>query len=72
MAKDAALPDPIRHLAAKGNALIGSREVARLLDVHQETVYQMARRGELPATRIGGRLKFFADDVLRYLQERQL
>ena len=38
--------------------LIGVAEVARLLNVSQDTVRRLARSGRLPAIRVGAQLRF--------------
>lgn len=40
--------------------LLNSREAAKLLGVHPKTLMQMARRGEIPAVRIGKFWRFRA------------
>jgi excisionase family DNA binding protein len=48
-------PSPIRLLTA--------REVARILRVSRRSVYQLARRGEIPHVRIGRFVRFRADEI---------
>lgn len=38
-------------------------EVAALLGLPKSTVYDLARRGELPCARLGRTLRFVRDDV---------
>jgi excisionase family DNA binding protein len=38
-------------------------EVARLLSLPKSTVYELARRGELPCARLGRTIRFLRDDV---------
>jgi excisionase family DNA binding protein len=40
--------------------LLDSQEAAKLLDIHPKTLVQMARRGEIPAMRIGKFWRFRA------------
>ena len=40
--------------------LLDSQEAARLLDIHPKTLVQMARRGRIPAVRIGKFWRFRA------------
>jgi excisionase family DNA binding protein len=40
--------------------LMDSQEAAKLLDIHPKTLVQMARRGEIPAMRIGKFWRFRA------------
>ena len=46
-------------------------ELAAYLRVNPKTVYDWAARGELPCLRLGNRLRFAADDVLRWLGSRK-
>ncbi|HZJ02101.1 MAG TPA: helix-turn-helix domain-containing protein, partial [Thermoleophilia bacterium] len=45
------------------------RRVARLLQLSERTVYQMAREGRLPARRIGGRWRFRPEEIERWLDD---
>ena len=40
--------------------LLDSKEAARLLGIHSKTLQQMARRGEVPAVRVGRFWRFRA------------
>jgi len=52
--------------------LLDASEVAWLLRTTRESVYAMARRGQLPGvTRIGRLLRFRSRDLLRWLDERR-
>jgi excisionase family DNA binding protein len=51
--------------------LLTARQVADRLCVSPETVLRWTRRGELPAIRLpGGAIRFRADEVEGWLQER--
>lgn len=43
--------------------------VAELLDVSRTNVYDLIARGELAATRVGGRMRVRAAEVERYLAD---
>lgn len=45
-------------------------EVAQLLGMSQNTIYSLARRGELPTKRVGGRILIPRRLLLRWLSER--
>jgi excisionase family DNA binding protein len=47
------------------NALLTTRDVARLLRVHPKHVYRLLRRG-LPGHRVGGEWRFLAGEVLEW------
>ncbi len=42
-------------------------EVALLLGLPKSTVYELARRGELPCARLGRTVRFLRDDIERRL-----
>jgi len=52
--------------------LLTLQETADRLKVHYMTAYRWVRRGELPAFKTGGRLRVRADDVDRFLVEREV
>jgi excisionase family DNA binding protein len=52
--------------------LLTLQETADRLKVHYMTAYRWVRRGELPAFKTGGRLRVRADDVARFLREREV
>jgi excisionase family DNA binding protein len=49
---------------------LDAQEVALLLRADAETIMVLARRGDLPGTRIGRGWVFLRDDVLAYLRAR--
>ena len=59
-AKEAAVPQ-----------LLTVRDVAKLLQFHEKTIYAWAERGELPCMRVGNRLRFDPSAVSRWLQARK-
>jgi excisionase family DNA binding protein len=49
-----------------------ARELADVIGVRVETVYDMAQTGEIPvAFRVGGRLRFDIPHVIRVLEQRE-
>jgi len=42
-------------------------EVAQIMRIHRETVYAMARRGEIPCKKVGGSLRFSRDRIFKWL-----
>ena len=54
----------------KPPAVLDSRAAAAYLAVHIETLYRMARAGELPYTRVGRAFRFRLVDLDRYLEEQ--
>lgn len=51
--------------------LLSLNEVAQLLSVSRPTVYRLIRSGELPAIRVGERLRFDQADVQSYLERHR-
>src|SRR4026209_919580 len=47
------------------------RDLARFLNVHERTVARWVRFGRLPCVRIGSRLRFDRQDVLRWVAARK-
>jgi excisionase family DNA binding protein len=50
--------------------LMTIKEAAELLKMHPTTVYRLARRGQVPAIRIGISWRFIKEDLLAWLQEK--
>lgn len=46
-------------------------DVARMLCLHEKTVYRLVRSGQLPCVRLGSRVRFHPTDVLRWLSARK-
>lgn len=44
-------------------------EVAKLLALPKSTVYELARRGELPCARLGRTVRFVRDDIEARLRD---
>ncbi len=52
--------------------ILTASEVAKLLRVNKKTVYEAFAAGELPGMRIGNRLRFHRDEVLRLLRQERV
>ena len=51
--------------------LLTAKDVAGILRVHQNTVYEMARKGEIPSVRAYGKgLRFREEDIRAWLEKR--
>ena len=48
-----------------------ARQVAELLGVHENWVYDQAARGVLPSYKIGGARRFDRDEVRRWIAEHR-
>ncbi|MEO8690877.1 MAG: helix-turn-helix domain-containing protein [Solirubrobacteraceae bacterium] len=46
-------------------------DVALLLRIDRETVYRMARRGELPAFKVSSRWRFLPSRLQRWMEEQE-
>jgi len=68
MKNEASVPKPERD--ANAPALLDARAAAAYLAVNIETLYRLARAGELPHTRVGRALRFRLVDLERYLEEQ--
>ena len=49
--------------------LLTPEDIAELLQVDRETVYRMARRGDLPAIKVARHWRFRAAGIDRWLQQ---
>lgn len=52
--------------------LLTARELAELLGFAAGTIVDWAEAGEVPAFKLGGRLRFRESEVLAWLEERRL
>ncbi len=62
--------DAIEYLRHLGPRLLSTEEVATLLGVHYETLMSWTREGRITHYRVGNRVKFAANDVLHFLEQR--
>jgi excisionase family DNA binding protein len=60
----------IEFLKTRGSALLSSKEACQMLGCHSEMLYVWVRRGYLEHVRAGDRIKFTADQLLKYLEKR--
>lgn len=51
--------------------IVTVRDLAGYLHCHQSTIYRLAKRGEIPAFRLGGSWRFKIDDINRW-SDRQM
>lgn len=52
------LPDGSAHIPLTRDEVMTAREVADLLKMPVSTIYELARRGEIPARRLGRTWRF--------------
>lgn len=55
---------------APGSGTTTAKGAASLLGVHVSTVYKLVKIGQLKAARVGGRLRFRREEVLRLIDAR--
>lgn len=58
--------------ASGGTAALNVRQAAKFLGVHTETVRRLARRGELPAFKVGRNWRFRREALLRWAETHRL
>lgn len=61
--------DPARRAALTRDEVMTASEVAELLHLPVSTVYYLARRGELPASRLGRTWRFLRPRIERLLEQ---
>jgi excisionase family DNA binding protein len=59
----------IKQIESKSSALKVS-EVARLLEVTPQRIYDLAARGLIPCFRVGGAIRFDPQELALWLKER--
>jgi excisionase family DNA binding protein len=66
--------DPERYSARRTSLepLLSVAEVAELLGVSGRQVYNLLARGELPAVRVGARIRFRPEDSRRQLESARI
>jgi len=52
-------------------SMLTARQVAELLGVHENWVYEMAASGELPSYKIGGTRRFDRDEIRGWVAEHR-
>ena len=56
---------------AERPAVMTIGEVASYLRLHEQTVYKMAKNGDIPAFKVGNRWRFIQDDIDAWLRARR-
>ena len=52
-------------------ALFTRHTLASYLDLHVNTIDRLVKRGEMPAYRVSGKLRFYPEDVERYIRDHR-
>ena len=55
---------------AIGDEILTVKEVCKLLQVHQSTVYKLIKEGRIPAFRIDSDWRFLKDRLVRWMVEQ--
>ena len=55
---------------AIGDEILTVKEVCKLLQVHQSTVYKLIKEGRIPAFRIGSDWRFQKEGIVRWMAEQ--
>lgn len=63
MSANAAAPDPPPRRRLTRDDVMTVADVSALLGIPKSTVYDLARRGELPCARLGKTLRFVRDEI---------
>lgn len=53
------------------NQVLTALELAKYLRIHPTTVYKLAKRGELPAFKVGGDWRFNRTSIEKWLESRK-
>lgn len=52
-------------------ALFTRHTLASYLDLHVNTIDRLVKRGEIPAYRVSGKMRFYPEDVERYIRDHR-
>lgn len=63
---------PVRPAGILQEPLLDASQAARLLGIPRSSVYEYAKRGELPHVKLGRHVKFIRSDLERALAERRI
>lgn len=53
------------------NSSLNAMEVAQMLNITKNTVYEMIKRGELPSYKIGRKIRIDKSDVENYINSQK-
>jgi len=57
-------------MPSEQTGIMTPKDIAKYLGFHLVTVYRLLKKGEIPATKIGGQWRFKRDVVDHWLMER--
>jgi excisionase family DNA binding protein len=63
--------EPVRVVAPVRVALFTRHTLASYLGLHVNTIDRLVKRGEIPAYRVAGKVRFYPDDIDRFVRERR-
>lgn len=49
---------------------LSAKELAEILGIHQNTVYNMAQRNEIPSFKMGKRVLFYREEIEKFIIEK--
>ncbi|MCD6143596.1 helix-turn-helix domain-containing protein [Thermococcus sp.] len=52
--------------------LLTLREVSEKLQISENTLYKLARKGEIPGIKIGNQWRFKVQDIEKWLEEQKM
>jgi excisionase family DNA binding protein len=56
-----------QSVPANGPTVISAKEAAALIGIHHTTLYEAARRGDIPCRRVGRRFVFVREPLIHWL-----
>ena len=59
-----------KHQGEKSEPLLTLKDVAKMLNVHPQTVYSLIHKANLPAMRLVNKYRFQKEDIEKWVEER--
>jgi excisionase family DNA binding protein len=63
--------DTVEFLKSAGPRLMDASEVSKLLGLHRNSLYRMAKANRIPYVRIAGKIKFNSGVLAAWIQQRE-
>lgn len=58
----------VRKIAIQDKALLGTEQASAYLNISRTALYRLTAKGEIPFVKIGGRRKYYLNDLDTYLK----
>jgi excisionase family DNA binding protein len=58
-------------MARQDSTIMTAEEVAKFLGIHRETVYLYAKKGKIPAFKIGYNWRFKKESIDKWMEEKE-